>query len=206
MSNPQLSTSRRLILWAGVACIFIFSYVFLYQPQNNVSQYVSALLPWSYNATRDANNYGLSEAQCNSAFPRLFDPIDENVRNLERPIEREDIDGVSHWCEAQAILYDNEVILQPCPSMRLHLPASRSAVTQRIVYTDAIITTTSYTSRKIGLIPTPTTANFPLCTPSAAQSPPSPRQAKSFQISNLPSLTATRTLIAPAQTGPTIAR
>lgn len=42
---------------------------------------------WTYNAARDANNYGLDSAQCRAAFPKLFTELDKSVaQHVNSPI------------------------------------------------------------------------------------------------------------------------
>ena len=64
---------------------------------------------WKYHPERDAANYGLSDEQCDAAFPRLFDPINQVIKQIGRPIELSDTMGDIHWGEARAMIYDNEV-------------------------------------------------------------------------------------------------
>ena len=39
--------------------------------------------PWIFDPTRDGENYGLSDVQCSSAFPKLYDSIDDMVERHE---------------------------------------------------------------------------------------------------------------------------
>ena len=49
---------------------------------------------WTFDPTRDAENYGLSHAQCSSAFPKLYTSIHEMVaRHSSNPIKQNHLDA-----------------------------------------------------------------------------------------------------------------
>ena len=49
---------------------------------------------WTFDPTRDAENYGLSDAQCSSAFPKLYTSIHEMVaRHSSNPIKQKHLDA-----------------------------------------------------------------------------------------------------------------
>ena len=49
---------------------------------------------WTFDPLKDAENYGLSDAQCSSAFPKLYTPIHEMVaRHASNPIKSKHLDA-----------------------------------------------------------------------------------------------------------------
>lgn len=70
---------------------------------------------WIYNYPRDARNYGLSQDQCSSAFPDLFDEIERAVSWRKKkgiPISGQDLD--SGWRGdgfVRAMIYDNQLYI-----------------------------------------------------------------------------------------------
>lgn len=48
--------------------------------------------PWTFDPIKDGENYGLSDIQCSSAFPKLYTSIDEMVaRHASNPIKAKDL-------------------------------------------------------------------------------------------------------------------
>lgn len=66
--------------------------------------------PWVYNVTRDSDNYGLSDEQCDLAFPELYHSIHETIEYIGRPITLEDTMGDENWGETRAMIYDSQVV------------------------------------------------------------------------------------------------
>lgn len=68
---------------------------------------------WTFNATRDGDNLGLSEEQCNLAFPKQYADIQNNVANLtSKPITRSDLDTQDqHDNRIRAIIYNGELYI-----------------------------------------------------------------------------------------------
>jgi len=93
--------------YGGVICTIVV--LFLVLSVRNTSDILESLGPWTYDSTRDANNYALTAEQCDSAFPDLYKPIHEIFTNLGRDIELNDTIGSIHWGEGRAMLYDNQV-------------------------------------------------------------------------------------------------
>lgn len=49
---------------------------------------------WNFDSVEDGENYGLSDIQCSSAFPKLYTSIDEMVaRHASNPIRAKNLDG-----------------------------------------------------------------------------------------------------------------
>lgn len=76
---------------------------------------------WKYSKPRDAENYGLSHAQCRAAFPLLFVEIDKSVlARGEKKISYEElnsrklVDGMG-----RAIIYNGEVSLLISSSLKI---------------------------------------------------------------------------------------
>ena len=67
---------------------------------------------WEFQASRDADNYGLSEQQCKAAFPKLFGEIEKSVasRQLSK-ITVEDLDS-QKWLHGmvRGMVYNGEVL------------------------------------------------------------------------------------------------
>ena len=68
---------------------------------------------WEFDAARDGDNYGLSDRQCASAFPKLYGDIDEMVsRRQSNHIAKADFDSVKgdHVAKSiQAMIYRGEL-------------------------------------------------------------------------------------------------
>lgn len=68
---------------------------------------------WVFNTTRDGHNLGLSEDQCNSAFPKQYADILHNVANLtSNPITLSDLDAQDlHDQRVRIVVYDGDVYI-----------------------------------------------------------------------------------------------
>lgn len=72
---------------------------------------------WTFNASEDGNNYALTKAQCDAAFPDLYYEIDRAAalrRDREIPIEKEDV-SISWRNDAafRGLIHENQLrILQ----------------------------------------------------------------------------------------------
>ena len=71
---------------------------------------------WRFEHARDERNYGLTDGQCEVAFPGYFDEIDRSVkhRNKRGSISEEDLD--ISWRRGEmlrAMIYDNQVLYLP---------------------------------------------------------------------------------------------
>lgn len=68
---------------------------------------------WTFNATRDADNLGLSEDQCDIAFPKQYTDIQNNVANLTaNPITLSDLDIQDGQDERiRAMIYNGELFI-----------------------------------------------------------------------------------------------
>lgn len=66
---------------------------------------------WTFNYERDSRNYGLSEAQCSSAFPFLYKEVDRAVNHRSRnKIRIEEVDTA--WRGdgiVRAMIWENQV-------------------------------------------------------------------------------------------------
>lgn len=108
---------RRMIAWAiCFLCMLCSIYLIFFTPQK-VKHYTSLTVsafqpkkPWIYNVTRDSNNYGLSDEECDLAFPDLFHSIHKTMEYIGRPITLQDTMGDAHWGETRAMIYDNQVV------------------------------------------------------------------------------------------------
>ena len=71
------------------------------------------LTEWIFNASRDGDNLGLSEEQCNVAFPKQYNDIKNNVANLiSSPITLADLDKQDqHDQRIRAIIYDGDLYI-----------------------------------------------------------------------------------------------
>ena len=76
---------------------------------------------WLYNYKRDRNNYGLDEAQCDSAFPGQYEDIERAVKVRKRWGKVTEADLSSFDLTkgmVRAMVYDrevsNNVTLDPC--------------------------------------------------------------------------------------------
>lgn len=66
---------------------------------------------WEFQAWRDANDYGLSDAQCSAAFPKLFIEIDRAVVRRETNITIADLDSQKPLDGMiRAMIYNGEVM------------------------------------------------------------------------------------------------
>lgn len=75
---------------------------------------------WEFQASRDADNYGLSDQQCKTAFPKLFGEIEKSVASRQLSnITAEDLDS-QKWLNGmvRGMVYNGEVLM----SNRLHHP------------------------------------------------------------------------------------
>ena len=68
---------------------------------------------WTFNATRDADNLGLSDDQCDIAFPKQYTDIQNNVANLSaNPITLSDLDIQDGQDERiRAMIYNGELYI-----------------------------------------------------------------------------------------------
>jgi hypothetical protein len=98
-----------------VSVLILILFVYAYTPVNPTSNYYKALkhdepvlspprlsssekpVPakaWEFQPDRDAEDYGLTDNQCSSAFPKLFIEIDKAVARRENnPITMEELDS-----------------------------------------------------------------------------------------------------------------
>ena len=70
---------------------------------------------WEFDHRRDANDYGLSESACISAFPRLYEEIDRSVAYWKKRggIKPRDIDlEVVEYGGIRAKIQDNKVLFE----------------------------------------------------------------------------------------------
>lgn len=80
-----------LVLFTG-ALLFLNSYLRPLSPTyctdyHPASHNSTSSVPSTFDHIKDGENYGLSDAQCNSAFPKLYTPIAEMVaRHVSKPI------------------------------------------------------------------------------------------------------------------------
>ena len=68
---------------------------------------------WTFNTARDNMNLGLSEEQCNVAFPKQYTDINNNVGVLtNKPIKPSDLDAQDHNdMRVRAMIYNGELYL-----------------------------------------------------------------------------------------------
>jgi hypothetical protein len=67
---------------------------------------------YQFNFSRDANSHSLTTSQCDVAFPRLFDRVDEAVslrRRHEDWVMPEDLNIPVGRCMLRAMIYQGEV-------------------------------------------------------------------------------------------------
>ncbi|KAI9812168.1 MAG: hypothetical protein M1827_004834 [Pycnora praestabilis] len=106
--------SLRIRIIAGVVVIFLISITYLTPLSNNISRPFthvgqpppkkcpptpncpppSVIAPedWEFNVDRDGDDYGLTDEQCQAAFPKLFGEIEASVaRRKENPITFEEL-------------------------------------------------------------------------------------------------------------------
>lgn len=68
---------------------------------------------WTFNTARDADDYGLSDAQCSAAFPKLYGEIDKtlalfnNNHITQEQLDSQDLNGPKY----RAMIYDGELYL-----------------------------------------------------------------------------------------------
>ena len=68
---------------------------------------------WAFEVTRDGNDYGLSDAQCSVAFPKLYGDIDKMVARFkdhkitEYQLDSQDLEGPKY----RIMIYDGELYL-----------------------------------------------------------------------------------------------
>ncbi|KAI9665505.1 MAG: hypothetical protein M1831_001647 [Alyxoria varia] len=81
----------------------------------SISDNVKSRLPggWEFDTDRDFENYALTEAQCEAAFPGLFADIEDRVeRRRDRPISREELTKPDEeWPQYSvlAMIYDGKL-------------------------------------------------------------------------------------------------
>lgn len=69
---------------------------------------------WRYNFHRDANSYGLSKQQCESAFPDLYQEIETAIHMLKgKRIKLNELDIAQGSCMVRAMIYESEVSSGP---------------------------------------------------------------------------------------------
>lgn len=74
---------------------------------------------WTFNATRDANNYGLSDEQCTSAFPKLYRDIEQmTARFKDKPITKRDLEEMLLGAKIHAMIYEGELYVMQAPDLR----------------------------------------------------------------------------------------
>ncbi|KAL9637137.1 MAG: hypothetical protein Q9164_002390 [Protoblastenia rupestris] len=68
---------------------------------------------WRFDVKKDGTNYGLSELQCSTAFPKLYADIDSMVESFKiKSITKEQIDSQSlQGPKFKAMIYDGELFL-----------------------------------------------------------------------------------------------
>lgn len=67
---------------------------------------------WRFEFSRDANSHSLSETQCNAAFPRLFENIDDAVSARTRNkdwVKPEELEIPAGRCMLRVLIYEGEV-------------------------------------------------------------------------------------------------
>jgi hypothetical protein len=67
---------------------------------------------WEFQTWRDAENYGLSDQQCESAFPKLFIEIEKSVASRQLSnITSQDLDS-QKWLHGmvRGMVYNGEVL------------------------------------------------------------------------------------------------
>ena len=77
---------------------------------------------WEFQAWRDAENYGLSDEQCEAAFPKLFVEIDKAIGRRRTNITFEDLDSQKQLDGmVRGMVYNGEVRIFPGTREVLHL-------------------------------------------------------------------------------------
>ena len=77
----------------------------------------AASASWTFDPAKDGENYGLADAQCSAAFPKLYSSIHEMVeRHAENPIRAKDLDGKMTGENAvtapvKAMIYEGELFV-----------------------------------------------------------------------------------------------
>lgn len=68
---------------------------------------------WIFNTARDSDDLGLSEEQCNIAFPKQYADIQNNIANLtSNPITLSDLDAQDqHDQRVRVVVYDGDVYI-----------------------------------------------------------------------------------------------
>ncbi|CAD6592754.1 MAG: hypothetical protein ASARMPREDX12_006436 [Alectoria sarmentosa] len=73
--------------------------------------------PWIFDSAEDGQNYGLSDVQCSSTFPKLYTSIDEMVaRHASKPIRPKDLDATMTGDHAvtlpvKAMIFEGELFI-----------------------------------------------------------------------------------------------
>lgn len=130
LSNSKLQVSR---IFSGVI-IFIFVIFALYKlstyskpeviPQETSAGDLSSVytIPsnssnnvgsWTFDASRDARDFALSDEQCSAAFPKLYTDINRMVQRYQnKPITKKQIDSQPlEFPRVKAMIFDGELIV-----------------------------------------------------------------------------------------------
>lgn len=114
---PEISTFVRKLLPAG-SCLCESSTIFTCQSALHNLPTLSdsdgdATPNWKFQYGRDDQNLGLTAAQCDSAFPGLFEDIDRAVHlHWDRPISKEELHAIKLSSGmVRAMISDGKVIL-----------------------------------------------------------------------------------------------
>ena len=109
-----LPFSRYSIIAVIVTC-FLIGFLSLRDP-NSDHVFLGATNPfakWEFDASRDGDNYGLSTAQCDAAFPLLFNEISKSTASRrQNRITSEELESIEmKGGMARVMIYNNDVSL-----------------------------------------------------------------------------------------------
>lgn len=82
--------------------------------RQSANSYVSYIPDrWSFNADVHANIHTLNQGQCDAAFPKLYDSLDQAVtRRQGRKVHFQDIEIAEGRCMLRVMIYQGEVSYQ----------------------------------------------------------------------------------------------
>lgn len=111
--NPSLHQPPQYLVTAGHDSSERTSHYYTTTEGNDLITNAS----WTFDPLKDGENYGLSDLQCSSAFPRLYTSIDDMVaRHASNPIRAKDLNAELHGDHAvtlpvKAMIFGGEMFV-----------------------------------------------------------------------------------------------
>lgn len=112
MAQPYSAFLTKAVI-AALAIIVTIGLFWNFRPALSASRIPEPLEHiWNFNFSRDAISHSLSQSQCDVAFPRLFDNIDNAVGTRLRSgelVSLTDLNIPAGRCMLRVLIYEGEV-------------------------------------------------------------------------------------------------